>query len=219
MNNIKNTPIRIVVVDDHILFREGLVSIIRSEPDVEVVGQAGTVQEAVELVISQNPDIILMDFGLPDGTGVDATQAIMKQNPETKIVFLTMSEEEEDLFSAIRSGAKGYLLKNMHPTKLVSAIKSVHEGESALSRSMTMRVMEELARTKAPEHKGDPTLTQRELDVLRELAAGHSNSEIADHLVVAENTVKYHVHSILGKLGLSDRREAAEYARKHGLVK
>lgn len=218
MNN-NNNPIRIVVVDDHILFREGLVSIIRSEPDVQVVGQAGTVREAVELVVSQNPDIVLMDFSLPDGTGVDATQAIMKQNSDTKIVFLTMSEEDENLFSAIRSGAKGYLLKNMHPTKLVSAIKSVHEGESAISRSMTMRVMEELARSKAPVHTGDPTLTQRELDVLRELAAGYSNSEIADHLIVAENTVKYHVHSILGKLGLSDRREAADYARKHGLVK
>jgi len=218
MNNTKGTPIRIVVVDDHILFREGLVSIIRTEPDIRVVGQAGTVREAVELVVSQNPDIVLMDFGLPDGTGVDATREIMKKNPESKIVFLTMSEQDENLFAAIRCGAKGYLLKNMHPTKLVSTIKSVYEGESALSRSMTMRVMEELARSKAPEHKGNPTLTQRELDVLRELAAGCSNSEIADHLVVAENTVKYHVHSILGKLGLSDRREAADYARKHGLI-
>lgn len=206
-------------MDDHILFREGLVAIIRSEPDLEVVGQAGSVKEAVALIGSLKPDVVLMDFGLPDGTGVDATRAILKEDPDSKIVFLTMSEEDDDLFSAVRSGAKGYLLKNMHPSKLVSTIKSVYEGESALSRSMTLRLMEELARTKAPKHTGDPTLTRRELDVLRELASGFSNSEIAEHLFIAENTVKYHVHSILDKLGISDRREAAEYAKKHGLSK
>lgn len=217
MNN-QRALIRILVVDDHILFREGLVAIIRSEAGIEVVGQAGSAAEAVELAGRLNPDIVLMDFGLPDGTGVDATREILKRQPECKIVFLTMSEEDENLFAAIRGGAKGYLLKNMHPSKLIDTIKSVYQGESALSRSMTMRVMEELARTRAPEHRGDPTLTQREIDVLRELASGHSNSEIAERLVVAENTVKYHVHSILGKLGLADRKEAAEYARKHGLV-
>jgi len=206
-------------VDDHILFREGLVAIIRSEPDLDVVGQAGSVKEAVALIGSLKPDVVLMDFGLPDGTGVDATRAVLSEYPECRIVFLTMSEEDDDLFSAVRSGAKGYLLKNMHPSKLVATIKSVYEGESALSRSMTLRLMEELARTKAPQHTGDPTLTRRELDVLRELASGFSNSEIADHLFIAENTVKYHVHSILDKLGLSDRREAAEYAKKHGLAK
>jgi len=215
---MNNLPIKIVVVDDHILFREGLVAIIRSDPNIEVIGQAGNVHEAVELVGSLRPDLVLMDFGLPDGTGVDATRAILKEDPECKIVFLTMSEEDEDLIMAIRSGAKGYLLKNMQPSKLVDTIKSVQAGESALSRSMTLRLMEELTRTKAPMHTGDPTLTRRELDVLRELADGFSNSEIADHLVIAENTVKYHVHSILDKLGLSDRREAGDYARKHGLI-
>jgi len=218
MSKNHGSQIRIVVVDDHVLFREGLVAIIRSEPNIEVVGQAGYVQEAVELIGSLKPDLVLMDFGLPDGTGVEATRAILKEDPECKIVFLTMSEEDNDLFSAVRSGAKGYLLKNMHPSKLVDTIKSVYEGESALSRSMTLRLMEELARTKEPLHSGDPTLTRRELEVLRELAAGFSNSEIADRLVIAENTVKYHVHSILDKLGLSDRREAADYARKHGLI-
>jgi len=215
---MNNLPIKIVVVDDHILFREGLVAIIRSDPNIEVIGQAGNVHEAVELVGSFRPDLVLMDFGLPDGTGVDATRAILKKDPECKIVFLTMSEEDEDLIMAIRSGAKGYLLKNMQPSKLVDTIKSVQAGESALSRSMTLRLMEELTRTKAPMHTGDPTLTRRELDVLRELADGFSNSEIANHLVIAENTVKYHVHSILDKLGLSDRREAGDYARKHGLI-
>jgi len=219
MNERIKSQVRIVVVDDHVLFREGLVAIIRSEPNIKVVGQAGSVREAIELVGSLKPDLVLMDFGLPDGTGVDATRAILKEDPECKIVFLTMSEEDDDLFSAVRSGAKGYLLKNMHPSKLAATIKSVYEGESALSRSMTLRLMEELSRTKAPSHTGDPTLTRRELDVLRELADGYSNSEIADHLVIAENTVKYHVHSILDKLGLSDRREAAAYAKEHGLIK
>lgn len=219
MNKISHKSIRIVVVDDHVLFREGLVAIIRSEPEIEVVGQAGSVKEAIALIGSLKPEVVLMDFGLPDGTGVDATRAVLKEHPECKIVFLTMSEEDDDLFLAVRSGAKGYLLKNMHPSKLVATIKSVYEGESALSRSMTLRLMEELARTKAPQHTGDPTLTRRELEVLRELASGFSNAEIADHLVIAENTVKYHVHSILDKLGLSDRREAAAYAKKHGLAR
>lgn len=218
MNSHFRAPIRLIVVDDHNLFREGLVAIIRSEPEIEVVGQAGTVRDAVEVVREVNPDMVLMDFALPDGTGVDATREILQESPQCKIVFLTMSEEDENLFAAIRGGAKGYLLKNMQPSKLLAAIKSVYQGESALSRSMTMRLMEELARTKSPEHRGDPTLTRRELDILRELASGYSNSEIAARLIVSENTVKYHVHSILGKLGLSDRREAAEYARKHGLV-
>ena len=218
MNNTNHAAVRVVVVDDHILFREELVAIIRSEPGVDVVGQAGSVKEAVDIVNSLKPDVVLMDFSLPDGTGADATRQIMEMCPDCKIIFLTMSEQDENLFTAIRSGAKGYLLKNMHPTKLVASIKSVYEGESALSRSMTVLLMDELARSKAPEHKGDPTLTRRELEILRELASGFSNSEIADHLFIAENTVKYHVHSILGKLGLSDRKEAAEYARKHGLI-
>ena len=218
MNNTNRDVVRVVVVDDHILFREGLVAIIRSEPGVDVIGQAGSVKEAVDIVNALKPDVVLMDFSLPDGTGADATQQIMEIHQDCKIIFLTMSEQDENLFAAIRSGAKGYLLKNMHPTKLVASIKSVYEGESALSRSMTVLLMDELARSKAPEHKGDPTLTRRELEILRELASGFSNSEIADHLFIAENTVKYHVHSILGKLELSDRKEAAEYARKHGLI-
>lgn len=210
---------KIIIVDDHVLFREGLAAIIRSESDMEVIGQAGTVQEAIEIVRELKPEMVLMDFGLPDGTGADATRTILNKHPECKIIFLTMSEEDEDLFAAIRSGAKGYLLKNMHPSKLISTLRSVQKGESALSRSMTLRLMEELARTKEPPRPGDPTLTRRELEVLRELASGLSNQEIAERLFISENTVKYHVHSILEKLNLSDRRDAALYAREHGLLK
>jgi DNA-binding NarL/FixJ family response regulator len=212
---------KLIIVDDHILFREGLAAIVRSEPDIEVIGQAGTVQEAIEVVLGSKPDMVLMDFGLPDGNGADATRAILKEYPACKIIFLTMSEEDENLFAAIRSGAKGYLLKNMHPAKLISTLRSVQKGESALSRSMTLRLMEELARTKEPDRPGEevPTLTRRELEVLRELATGLSNQEIAERLFISENTVKYHVHSILEKLNLADRRDAAIYAREHRLLK
>jgi two-component system NarL family response regulator len=160
-----------------------------------------------------------MDFSLPDGTGVEATRQILHELPECKIVFLTMSEEDDDLFEAVRSGAKGYLLKNMKPGKLVVALRGVQNGESALSRAMTARLMEELSRTRKTEVPQDATLTLREIDVIRALAAGLSNAEIAKQLFISENTVKYHVHSALGKLGLADRKQLAAYAREHGLVK
>ena len=206
-------------MDDHVLFREGLTSIIRSEEDIEVVGMAGSVEEAVEIAPALKPDIILMDFSLPDGTGAEATRRILAEYPECKIVFLTMSEEDDNLFDAIRAGAKGYLLKNMQPSKLVVALRSVQNGESALSRSMTLSLMEELSRTKKSETPLDATLTHREIDVIRALATGLSNAEIAKQLFISENTVKYHVHSALSKLGLSDRRQLASYAQEHGLIK
>jgi len=216
--NKSEPPIRLFVVDDHILFREGLIAIVRSAPDVEVVGQAGSVSEAIELIQTIKPDIVLMDFGLQDDTGEDSTQAILKKYTECKFVFVTMSEEDDDLFAAIRSGAKGYLLKNMHPQKLIAALRSVQDGESALSRTMTLRVMEELSRTRKTEYPTEVTLTHREIDVLRAIATGLSNQDIANHLFITENTVKYHVHSILEKLKLSSRKEAATYARTHGLI-
>ena len=219
MNKTEVSSIRLVIVDDHILFREGLMTIIRSSPDIEVVGQAGCVRDAIELARTLKPDIILMDFCLPDGTGVDATCAILKEHPGCKIVFLTMSEVDDNLFTAIRSGAKGYLLKDIHPSKLISALHSVQHGESALSRSMTMRVMDEFSRTRKNEYPVEVTLTHREIDVLRAVAEGLSNQDIANRLVITENTVKYHVHSILDKLKLPSRKEAADYARKHGLIK
>lgn len=211
---------RIIIVDDHTLFREGLAALIQTEPDIEVAGLAGSVQEAVDLAPQVKPDIILMDFGLPDGTGVEATRQILDKNPESKIVFLTVSEEDEHLFAAVRSGAKGFLLKNMRPSKLAEALRAVQKGEAALSHTMTLRIMEELSRTREPERVGDATLaklTQRELDVLGALTSGMSNQEIGEELFLSENTVKYHVHSILDKLDLPDRKAAAQYAREHGI--
>jgi two-component system nitrate/nitrite response regulator NarL len=147
---------------------------------------------------------------------------IVQEYPGCKVVFMTMSDREEDLLAAIRSGAVGYLLKNMTPSKLVATLRSVQQGESALSRSMTLQLMREFSRTKEPDPTGDPALgklTPREKDVLAELAAGRSNQEIARQLVISENTVKYHVHSILEKLNLQDRKEAARFAREHGVKK
>ncbi len=211
---------KILIVDDHVLFREGLAAIVRPEADIQIVGMAGTVREAIERSGEQKPDIVLMDFNLPDGTGVDAAQKILAENPLCKVIFLTMSEDDDDLFAAIRCGAKGYLMKNIHPPELIAAIRSVYVGESALSQAMTMRLMEELSRTKRQGGRpAENTLTLRELDVLRAVASGMSNQEIGNHLYISENTVKFHVHSLLAKLNLSDRKEAANFARVHGLIK
>ena len=212
--------IRLVIVDDHALFREGLASIIRFEPDIKVSGLAGSVREAIEVVRDVKPDIVLMDFSLPDGTGADATRMVLGEYPDCKVIFLTMSEDDENLLSAIRSGAKGYLVKSMSPSKLVTTIRSVQRGESALSRSMTLRLMEELSRTQEPKNLEDSPLkklTRREIDVLRILASGRTNKEIAEHLYLSENTVKYHVHSILDKLNLPNRKRAADFAKEHGI--
>lgn len=212
---------KLLIVDDHILFREGLAAIIGSEADIEIAGLAGSVQEAISMAQEIKPDIILMDIGLPDGSGPEAASAILAQQPDAKIIFLTIYEDDENLFNAIRSGAKGYLLKNMRPAKLVTAIRSVYNGESALSRTMTLRLMEELTRTQPPgksKNSGLEILTRRELDILRELSFGKTNQEIASQLYLSENTVKYHVHSILDKLNIPDRKAAASFAREHGLT-
>lgn len=214
--------IRVIVVDDHTLFREGLKSILSGEKDIEIVDLVGTVAGAIQSVERKQPDVVLMDFNLPDGTGAEASEKILSSYPQCKVIFLTMSERDEDLITAVRSGAKGYLLKSMQPSKLGTAIRAVHDGESALSRSMTLRVMEELSRTRASEPEVDvrlSKLTGRELDVLRELALGKSNQEIATALFLAENTVKYHVHSMLGKLNMPDRKALSTFARSCGLIK
>lgn len=215
---------RLLVVDDHILFREGLVSLIARQPDMQVLGEAGSVAEAVEMARQVKPDMILMDFNLPDGNGLDATRIILAEFPQVKIVFLTIYDEDERLFAAVRLGAKGYLLKNIPVAHLLAALRSVEKGEPALSPDMVARIMGEFARTPAVEPRStgsDPLslLTSRELEVLRELATGASNRIIADRLFISENTVRNHVHNVLEKLGLSSRREAVSLARQSGLGK
>jgi DNA-binding NarL/FixJ family response regulator len=216
--------LKLLVVDDHILFREGLVSLISRQPDMQVVGEAGSVAEAVEAARRLKPDMILMDFNLPDGNGLDATRIILAEHPPIKIIFLTIYDEDERLFGAVRLGAKGYLLKNIPVTQLLAALHAVDRGEPALSMDMITRLMGELTRSPAPEAQSTETdplagLTTREMEVLRELATGASNRSIADHLFISENTVRNHVHNLLEKLGLASRREAVNLARKSGIGK
>lgn len=211
---------KVLIVDDHVLFREGLVSLLHSQPDIEVVGQAGTVQETLAQVSLVCPDLILMDFSLPDGTGLDATRAILAEHPGIKIVFLTVYETDDKLLAAIRGGARGYLLKNVPIARLLAALRSVEKGEAALSRAMTSRLMEEFARTaggKPGPPDGFERLSRREMEVLQAMLSGTSNREIARDLFISENTVKHHIHNILAKLGLENRHQAIRYARQHGL--
>jgi len=213
--------IKILIVDDHALFREGLASLLTGQPDFTVIGEAACVQEAIVMAHNLQPDLVLMDFTLPDGTGLDATRAILGRRPGTKIVFLTVHEDDERLFAAIRSGAKGYMLKNVPVAKLLEQLRGLERNEAAILPTMTSRILVEFARTRPgqqPDHSALAQLTSRELDVLRELVQGASNREIAECLFITENTVKNHVSNILNKLDLPNRREAARYARQYGLV-
>lgn len=212
---------KILLVDDHVLFREGLSGLIESQPDLSVVGAAATVKEAVAKACALKPDLILMDFGLPDGTGLDATNAILEDCPDMKIIFLTMHEDDQRLFEALRSGAKGYLLKNTSVNELLSFIRGVEKGEAAITRSMASRLLDHFAQTTSlsPSPPAElEILTPRELEILQELDTGATNREIADRLVISERTVKNHVSSILSKLNLKNRHEASRFARRHGLA-
>jgi DNA-binding NarL/FixJ family response regulator len=212
---------RLLIVDDHILFREGLVSLLRNEPEFEIVGQADCVAQAVQLADFTDPDVILMDFSLPDGTGLDASQKILSNHPDASIIFLTIHDEDERLIKALQSGAKGYLLKNISATNLISSIKALQRGEAAISRQMMARVLDAFVQrtgVQTDEAKTIPGLTTREIEILRELSAGASNREIANRLYIAENTVKNHIHNILEKLSLSSRREAVVFAKKFGIT-
>lgn len=213
---------RVLVVDDHDLFREGLASLLNQDPYFKVVGQAGSVNEAIELASTLRPDLILMDFSLPDGNGADASSAILADQPECKIVFLTMHDADENLFAAIRSGAKGYLLKNIQGAKLLESLKSIEKGEAAISGIMTMRLIEEFShnnnRTEVDAQNLYKVLSAREVEILREIAKGASNHEIAVKLFLSVNTVKHHIHNILTKLCLKNRREATKFAQQVGLT-
>ncbi len=211
---------RILIVDDHILFREGLVGLLKSQPDIQIVGQCGSVAEAIETGLQLKPEIILMDFSLPDGTGLEATRAILQRAPDIQIIFLTINQDDEALIAAMRAGAKGYLLKTLSVQKLLTALRAMEKGEAALSRTMMARILKEFAHTHTMKDE-DPsplvTLTSREIEVLQEISAGITNQEIANRLFISENTVKNHVHNILEKLNLNNRREAIDFARRNGI--
>ena len=214
---MNSSKMKILIVDDHILFREGLVSLFNGQPDLHVVGQASCVQEAVSMTNELQPGLVLMDFSLPDGSGLDAAKLILAQQPRTKIVFLTVHEDDSRLFEAIRVGAKGYLLKNVPVAKLLAFLRGVERGEAALTPAMTSKIMDEFARLTEPPEQGETELamlSHRELEVLEQLRMGATNQEIAERLVISENTVKNHVRNILTKLNLHSRRQTISYLHK-----
>jgi DNA-binding NarL/FixJ family response regulator len=216
-----NQTVRLIVVDDQVLFREGLVGLFRSQKDFQIVGEAGSVQEAIELSRLVQPELILMDYLLPDGSGVDATLTILKENPWVKIVFLTSYESDENFFLAMRSGAYGYLLKNMPSAKLLAALRALEQGEAAISRRMVTRLLEEFIHIdfqKEDRRLKLRQLSKRELEILREIAGGCTNREIAERLVLSESTVKNHVHQVLRKLGLQSRQEVAYKIDQYSLA-
>jgi DNA-binding NarL/FixJ family response regulator len=212
---------RILVVDDHILFQAGIASLLNKQPDLTVVGGATSVKEAVAKACLLQPDVVLMDFTLSDGTGLEATKAILAERPSTKIVFLTMHEEDERLIQAMRYGAKGYLLKNTPVAQLLAYLRGLEHGEAALPLAFVSRILEEFAQ-QTPAYNGpEPEilgqLTSRQLDVLRQLKSGASNKQIATNLVISEQTVKNHISHILTVLNLHSRHEAASFARRYDL--
>jgi two-component system, NarL family, nitrate/nitrite response regulator NarL len=212
---------RILIVDDHVLFREGLSSLFKRQPDFQVVGEAGGVQEAIKLARQTKPELILMDFSLPDGNGLDATQVILAELPDTQIVFLTLHEGDDRIFAATRMGAKGYLLKNLPVAKLLAALRGLKMGQALNTHKKTSNNLTEFRRRSNPNETNSyplpEILTPREVEVFYELIAGESNQKIAETLCISEYTVKNHVHNILEKLNLQNRHEIINFAIRNAL--
>jgi two-component system, NarL family, response regulator LiaR len=219
MSETTQPPIRILLVDDHAVVRKGMRALLDREAGLEVVGEAENGEQAVQAADRLRPDVILMDLEMPGGGGVEATRRISATRPESRIVVLTSHAAEEDVFPALKAGALGYLLKHSAPEDVLQAIRQAHRGESVLHPAIARMVLQELHRP--PHPRQSPTtepLSEREMEVLRLLARGMSNQEIADTLVVSEATVRSHVSSILRKLQLASRTQAALYALREGLA-
>ena len=210
------TPIRVLIVDDHAIVRKGTRALLATERDIEVVGEADNGADAVALAQTLHPSVILMDLVMPRMDGIEATRQITSRQPEVRILVLTSFAADDKVFPAIRAGALGYLLKDTGPDDLVQAIHQVHLGQPSLEPSIARKVLSELSRPPQEPLTLDP-LTERELDVLRLIAKGINNSEIANQLHLSEGTVRNHVSAILEKLGVSDRTQAAVIAIQHGL--
>lgn len=210
--------LKVLIADDHKLFRQGLISLMKTREDlVEVIGEASTVREAIRLTEYLRPDILLLDIYLPDGNGLDVARAVRTRVPETAIVVLTSSELDEHLDEAVRIGVQGYLLKNLDADELFDLLRGIQRGEAAITRSMAARLLKNIARERANLANEEP-LTERELEVLKLVAKGATNQQIAQELHITLNTVKTHLKSILAKLRLENRTQAAAYALKSGLI-
>jgi len=210
-------PIRILIADDHQLVRQGLVALLAVKPGVAVVGEAADGTEAVELARSLRPDVILLDLVMPGKDGIETTREIKAENAEARILIITSFAEDENVYGAVKAGALGYLLKDSSPQALMRAIYDVYEGRLSLHPDIAIKLMEELNRPSDAPPTEDP-LTEREVEVLKLVAKGLSNQEIAEKLVVSERTVGAHVSNILGKLHLANRTQATLYALRTGLT-
>lgn len=212
---------RVLLVDDHVLFRKGISSMMKNRADIEIAGEANDGLEALEKARELMPDVILMDIDMPGHNGLEATRLIKQEMPYVKIIMLTVSDDERDLFAAIKNGAQGYLLKNLEPSELFDMLAGAARGEAAITRAMAAKILSEFGRQASREAESTVQshgLTQREVEVLQLVAKGASNREIANQLAIAENTVKNHLRNILDKLHLENRVQAATYAFREGLV-
>lgn len=209
--------IRVLVADDHAIVRKGIRALLATEPDIEVIGEAENGREAVTEVEKLQPDVILMDLVMPEVDGIEAIRRITARQPEARILVLTSFAADDKVFPAIKAGALGYLLKDSGPEELVQAIHQVYLGESSLHPTIARKLLQELSRPSERPPTPEP-LTEREVEVLRLVARGQSNQEIADQLVISEATVRTHVSNILGKLHLASRTQAALYALREGLA-
>lgn len=209
-------PIRVLIADDHQLVRQGFKALLSVKDGVEVVGQAENGEQAVKLARSLKPDIILMDLLMPEKNGIEATREIKLENSEARILIITSFAEDENVFQAIKAGALGYLLKDSSPQELMQAILDVCSGRMSLHPNIALKLVDELNRPPEGKKTDDP-LTEREVEVLKSVAKGLSNQDIASKLIVSERTVGAHVSNILSKLHLANRTQAALYALREGL--
>lgn len=210
--------IKILIADDHHVVRRGLVFFLKTQEQIEVVGEAGNGKEAVELARNLNPDLILMDLIMPEMDGIQATRIIKAEKPEIKILMLTSFADQEHVIPAIEAGASGYQLKDIQPDELVASIRKIISGEDQLHPRATSLVLKHLSGNNRQERKPLDELTKREMEVLKEIASGKSNKEIATSLFITEKTVKTHVSNVLAKLELADRTQAALFAVRNRLV-
>jgi len=202
-------PIRILVVDDHNVVRQGIVALIKTVDDMSVIAEASNGKQAVELFRTHKPDVTIMDLRLPIMSGVDAITEIRRESPNARVIVLTTFDGDEDIYRALQAGARGYLLKDMFGDDLMDAIRAVHAGKSRIPPAVAQRLADRM---------GGPELTGRELEVLKLIVAGRSNKEIGRELSISEATVKTHINNLLSKLGVSDRTQAATTALQRGIV-
>jgi DNA-binding NarL/FixJ family response regulator len=207
---------RVVVADDHSLFRDGIISLLEAA-GFEVIDQVGDGQAAVEAVRRLNPDLVLMDIAMPDMDGLEALEVIKSEHPEVRVVILTVSNEDEDLFAAIKSGADGYLLKDLNANEFLEILGGLERGEAAITRKTAARLMAGFQDITRQGSEPVDELTEREVEILKLVGKGHSNRMIAERLFISENTVKYHLRNILRKLNAQNRTEAVTQAIQAGL--